>query len=101
MVGAFDKILHEGYILTIPNTVLSFILHISIFIHFVQHGKICYDKYINTDDRKIYIDNDGSDIFLKQKDKKLYNEKYQEKYGNKRHVVSTAYLKDARICRVY
>ena len=32
-----------------------------------------YYNNINTDDRKIYIDDDGSGIFPKQKYRKLYN----------------------------
>ena len=71
VVGAFYKIPYEGYIWTVPISVLSFILHKSIFLHFVHHGTNIYDKYINTDDRK-KIDFDGNGIFPKQKDSKLY-----------------------------
>ena len=52
VVGVFDKILHEGYIWTGPSAVLYFILHKSIFLHFIHNGKFFYDKYINTDDRR-------------------------------------------------
>ena len=55
---------------------------------------------MNNDDRK-NIDDYGSGIFPKHKYRKLYNEKYQETYGNKRHVVSAPYIKDARIRRFY
>ena len=48
-----------------------------------------------------YIDDDGSDIFPKQKDRKLYNTKYHETYGNIRHVLSEPYIKDAIIRGVY
>ena len=54
VVGAFDKILHEGYIWAGPISVLSFILHKSIFLYFVHHGTKFYDKYINTNDRNKY-----------------------------------------------
>ena len=54
VVGAHDKILHEGYIWTGHRSVLSFILHKSIFLHFVHHGKIFYDKYITSYDRNKY-----------------------------------------------
>ena len=43
--------------------VLSFILHQSIFIHSLHNGKIFYDKYITSDDKKKYIDDDGSGVF--------------------------------------
>ena len=62
MVGAFDKILHGGSIWTGTRSVISFILHKSIFIHFVHNGTIFYDKYITSDDRKKYIDDDGSGV---------------------------------------
>ena len=65
VVSVFDKNLHEGSIWTGPRVGLSFILHISIFLHFVHHGTNFYDKYINTDDRKQYIDDDGSGFFSK------------------------------------
>ena len=52
VVGAFDKILHEGYCWTGHRSVLSFILHKSIFLHFVHHGTLFYDRYIESDDKK-------------------------------------------------
>ena len=67
MDGAFDKILHEGSISTDRIYVLSFILHKSIFLHFVHHGTIFYDKYITSDDRKKYKDDYGSGIFPKKR----------------------------------
>ena len=60
-----------------------------------------YNKYINTDDRKKGIDDNVSGIFPKNMDINPYNKKYQETYGNKSHVVSAPYIKDARIRRVY
>ena len=63
VVGAFDKILHDGSIWTGNREVLSFILHKSKFLHFVHHGTIFYDKYITSDDRKKYMDDDGSGNF--------------------------------------
>ena len=64
---AFGKILHEVSIWTGPRAVLSFILHKSIFIHFVHHSTRFYDKYITSDDKNKYIDDDGSCIFSKKK----------------------------------
>ena len=63
VVGTFDKILYEGSIWTGHGAVIYFILQKSIFIHFVHHGTIFYDKYITSDDRKKYIDDDGSGVF--------------------------------------
>ena len=63
VVGFSDKILHEGSIWTGYRAVLYFILHKSIFLHFVHHGTIFYDKYITSDYRKKYIDDDGSGVF--------------------------------------
>ena len=39
VVGAFDTNLHEGSIWNVPRSVTYFILHKSIFIHFLHHGK--------------------------------------------------------------
>ena len=47
------------------------------------------------------IDDDGSGIITKQKDRKLYNQKYHETYGNKHNVVSAPCIKDAIIHQVY
>ena len=72
MVGPFDKMLHEGYIWTGNRAVLSFILHKSIFIHFLHHGTRFYEKYITSDDRRKYMDDDGSGVYPKQKVRELY-----------------------------
>ena len=63
MVGAFDKILHEGSIWNGYKAVIYFILHKSIFLHFVHHGTKFYGRYIKSADRKIFIDDDGIGIF--------------------------------------
>ena len=44
--------LHEGSICTGHRAFIFFILHKSIFLHFVHHGAIFNDKYITSDDRK-------------------------------------------------
>ena len=72
MVGPFDKMLHEGYIWTGNRAVLSFILHKSIFIHFIHHCTRFYEKYITSDDRRKYMDDDGSGVYPKQKVRELY-----------------------------
>ena len=69
-----------------------FILHKSTFLDFVRHGIIFYAKYINTDDRKKYIVDDGNVIFPKHKERKLYNTKYQETNGNRRYVLLVPYI---------
>ena len=66
VVGAFDKNLHEGSIWNGHRYVISLISHKSIFLHFVHHGTIFDDKYITSDDRKKYIDDDGSVVFPKK-----------------------------------
>ena len=66
VVGPFDKNLYEGYIWIGHRTVLYFILHKSVFIHFVHHGTIFYDKYITSYDGKKYRDDYGSGFFPKK-----------------------------------
>ena len=86
MVGALDKILHEGSIWTGHRAVLYFILHKSIFLHFVHQGTIFYDKYIASDNRKKYIDDDRSGVFPRQNFGKRYNAEYQKNYSNRYYV---------------
>ena len=60
-----------------------------------------YDKYIKTDNTKKCIDNNGIGVPPKQKDIKIYNEKYQETYGNRRHVIYKPKKIYTRMRRVY
>ena len=83
------------------RAVLSFILQKSIFIHFVHHGTIFYDKYITSDDRKKYINDDGSGVFPKQNFRNPYNTKYQKTYSNQYYVLKDDYIKYTRIRRSY
>ena len=101
VVGDFDKILNEGSIWTGHRSALSFILHKSIFIHFVHNGTIFYEKYITPYDKKKYIDDDGSDVFPKKKVIKVYNAKYQNNYSNRYYVLKNYYVKDTRIRQTY
>ena len=101
MVGALDKILHEAYILTGIRAVISYILQKSIFIQFINHGTIFYDKYITSDNKKKYIDDDGISIFSKQKIKNIYNARYQNDYSNKYYVPKSEYIKYTRILQMY
>ena len=69
----------------------------SIFLHFVRHGTSFYDKYITYDDKKKYIDDNGSRIFPKQNIRNIYNAKYQETYSNQYYVLKINYIKYTRI----
>ena len=87
VVGAFDKILHEGSIWTRPRSVLSlsstnqyfFTLYIMVqdFLTYIQH----------LIEKKKYISDDRSHIFPKQKVRKLYNATYQNKYSIRYYVL--------------
>ena len=52
VIGSFDEILHEGSIWTGHRSVLSLILHKSIFLHFLHNGTIFYEKYISSKNKK-------------------------------------------------
>ena len=65
----------------------------SMFLHFVHHGTIFYDKYITYDDKKKYIDDNGSRIFSKQNIRNIYNAKYQKTYSNRYYVIKSNYIK--------
>ena len=65
VVGASGQNLYEGYIWARPRAVLSFFLGKSIFLHFAHNGTEFYVKYIQSDNRKKYIDDDGTGIFPK------------------------------------
>ena len=65
VVGPFDKILHEGFVWTGRRALLYFILHKSIFLHFLHNGTRLYEKYITSNDKNIYIDDYGSGDFPK------------------------------------
>ena len=101
VIGSFDKVLHEGLIWTGHRYVLLFILHKSIFLHFLHNGTIFYDKYISSKHRKIYIDDGGIGVFPKQQVRKKYNSKYKITYSNRYYVMKNDYIKDTRICRTY
>ena len=53
------------------------------------------------DDRKKYIDDDGSGIFPKQRVRLIYNDKYQKTYYNRNYVLDRDYIKNTRIRRVH
>ena len=101
VVGAFNKILHEGYFWNGHRALIYFILHKSILLHFLHHGTNFYEKYIESSDRKICIDYYGSIIFPKKKVRNIQNEKYYVAYATRNFVLEREYIKDTRIRRVY
>ena len=101
VIGYFDKNLHEGSIWTGHRAVLSFILHKSIFLHFVHNGTRFYEKYISSKNMTKYIDDDGSGVSPKQQVRKKYNSKYQLTYSNRYYVMEHDYIKYTRIRRTY
>ena len=52
LICSFDKILLEGSICNIHRAVISFILHKSIFLHFVHNSARFYEKYISSKNMK-------------------------------------------------
>ena len=100
VIGSFDKILHEGSLWTGHRAIISFILHRSIFLHFVHNGTNFYDKYISTKNWLKYIDDDGSGVLPKLLVRKKYNPGYK-KYSNHYYVLNNDFIKDTRICRTY
>ena len=101
VVDAFDKILHEVSIWNSNRDVISFILHKSIFLHFVHKCTKFNEKYITSDDKKKYIDHDGSGVVPKQYVRKRYNAKYKKTYSNQYYVLENDYIKDTTIGRTY
>ena len=95
------KNLHEGSIWTGHRAVLLFILHKSIFLHFVHNGTRFYEKYISSKNMTKYIDDDGSGVSPKQQVIKKYNSKYQLTYSNRYYVMEHDYIKYTRIRRTY
>ena len=62
-----EVVLHLGSIWTGHRDDLSFIIHKSLFLHFLHNGTKFYDKYITSDDRKKNIYDDGSGFFPKKR----------------------------------
>ena len=63
-IGAFGKILHKGSILPVHISVLFFILHKKIFIHFVHNITSFYDKYISLENKKTILMMTGVEFSL-------------------------------------
>ena len=60
--GPFEKVLHEGTLWSGYRAVISFILTKQIFLHFFRHGGRFHNRYIDTADKKTYLDDDGSGV---------------------------------------
>ena len=73
VVGDLDKTLQQVYIWNGNRAILSFVLNKSIFIHFEHNSTKFYERDINSDDRNIYIDYDGSGVKQNQSLIKIYN----------------------------
>ena len=67
----------------------------------MHNGTRFYEKYISSENKKIYIDDDGSGVFPKQQVRKMYNSKYQLTYSNIYYVMKNDYIKDTRIRWTY
>ena len=89
VIGSFDNFLHEGSIWTGHRAVLSFILHKSIFLHFVHNCTRFYDKCISSKNWLKYIDDDGSGVLHKLLVRKKYNSIHQITYSNHYYVLKT------------
>ena len=75
VIGAFDKNLHEGSIWTVHRGFLSFILHKSIFLHFLNNSTIFYDRYISSEKKKNILMTKGV-VFSPNKGLERYTIKY-------------------------
>ena len=60
--GPFEKKFHEGNLWSGYRAVISFIFTKTIFLHLFCHGGRFYNQYINTTDKKNYLDDDGSGL---------------------------------------
>ena len=60
--GPFEKVLHEGTLWSGYRAVISFILTKQIFLHFFCHGNRFYNQYLNSVDKRKYLDDDGSGV---------------------------------------
>ena len=58
--GTFEKVFYEGTLWNGYRSVISFILTKQRFLHFYRHANQFYDQYLNSVNRKKYIDDDGS-----------------------------------------
>ena len=67
----------------------------------MHNGTRFNEKYISSENRTKYIDNDGSGVFPKQQVRNKFNSKYQITYSILYYVMKHDYIKDTRIHRTY
>ena len=58
--GPFENVFHEVTLWSGYRSVISSILTKQIFLHFFRHGNRFYNRYLNSVDKRKYIDDDGS-----------------------------------------
>ena len=83
VIGSYDKILHEGSLWTGHRAIISFILHKSIFQHFVQCGTKFYEKYMSSQNQQKYFDYNGSGLLPKIVARKWKNLKDHRSYSHR------------------
>ena len=88
VIGSFDKILHEGSLWTGHRAVILFILHKSIFLHFVQCGTKFYEKYMSSQNQLKHFDDNGSGLLPKIVAKKWNNLKDHRSYSYCEYVLA-------------
>ena len=86
VIGYFDKNLHEGSLWTGQRAFISFILHKSIFLHFVHNGTKCYEKYMSSQNQQKYFNYNGSGLLPKIVAKKWKNLKDHRSYSHREYL---------------
>ena len=66
VIGFFDSCFCGGSLWIGDRSVISFILHKSIFMNFITCGDIFYNRYIKSEIRTKYIGDDGAGMKPKQ-----------------------------------
>ena len=67
----------------------------------MHNGTRFYDKYISSENRLKYIDDDVSGAIPKLLVRKWYNTIYRNTYSNHYYVLKNDFIKDTRIRRTY
>ena len=67
----------------------------------MHNGTRFYDKYISTENRLKYMDDDGSGVLPKILVRKWYNARYQKNYSNRDYFLKNDYIKDTIMRRTY
>ena len=62
IIGPFENIYHKGTLWRGSRAIIYFILRKLIFINFHYKGDTFYDRYINTEEKNRYIDDDNTSI---------------------------------------